>query len=412
MKRRYLSIKKAKDLKPSEPLPYFGLGDIYFKTNRYKEAKEWYEKGLKYDPNDRPSRERLALLSDIVSGGVIRAETIRGMLSVTRGPAEIVPISFGEGLIPFDFNKSDIRPDAQPQLDEIGKALRDVLAGGKDISLIEIAGHTDIRGTDEYNLDLSDKRAKSVINYLANNFNIPKDRFMPRGYGERKNLCTSGASEAKDTPCNALNRRVEIVKKIGETVTRGLGGTVEIKPADEPKINKLAIDAGFLYQKSGEDMVKILREDNRLRSRSDKYFIFFRSLQDCYVYVIQEDSMGNISLLFPQKSGNASVKAHKDYWVPGFGKSYTLDDTKGEEKIYLVAASHSIESEIEGMSLKEQVRGAVRGLQTRIIKVVKPSDAQAVSFEEIKNRPQKVNNLSEKIEGEGGWVKVVRFRHE
>lgn len=106
--------KKAIELKPAAPTPYFGLGDIYYKTNRPRDAIEWYEKGLKYGPDDLRTRERLKLARDINKKGVIQAETIRGMLNVTRAPGEIVPITFGEGLIPFDYNKSDIRPDAKP----------------------------------------------------------------------------------------------------------------------------------------------------------------------------------------------------------------------------------------------------------------------------------------------------------
>lgn len=401
--------KKTITLRPDAPYPYFGLGDIYAKTNRPKEAVEWYKKGLKYDPNDRVARQRLSLAEDMQKGGVIKAEMIRGMLSTTRGAGEIVSITFGERLIPFDFDKYDIRSDAKSQLDEIGKALGSVISGS-DSATIEIAGHTDMIGTDEYNLDLSDKRARSVVNYLSNNFNIPKERLLPKGYGERVNLCTSGVSETIDTPCNALNRRVEIVKKTGGTVTRGVGGTEEIRVTDEPKI---AMEAGFFYQKSGEKMVNILNEDKRLRSRSDRYFIFFRPLQDCYAYVIQEDSKGNVSLLFPEKGGDASVKASKDYWVPGFGKSYTLDDTKGHERIYLVTTSQSIESKMEWLSLKEQVRGAISSLQTRIIKVVRPSGAvEAVSSDELYKTPQKINAIIERVEGEGGWVRVVRFGHE
>lgn len=402
--------KKASELKPEIPYPYFGLGDVYYRTSRYREAAKWYKKGLEYKPDDKLTLYRLTIISDIQDKGFVKAETMRGMFSKTRGVGEEVSISFGESLIPFDFDKYNIRPDARPQLDEIGRALKDLLAGIKDISIeksemsvVEIAGHTDIRGTDEYNLRLSKKRAESVINYLVKNFEISAGRLMFVGYGERVPICSTDTSEA----CHALNRRVEIaVKPAAGKKTR----SVSFRSVNEPEI---VLDTGFFFQKSGGELVEVLKEESRLHSRLDKYFFFFRPLQDCYVYLLQEDSKGNVDLIFPRKGRSAHVKKGSDYWIPEFGRAYTLDETKGEEKIFLLVTSWSLEAEIEGLSLKQQVRGAARALMTRAIKVVRPTGAQeAVSSEELNKKPQKIEDLLERIEGRGGWVKVVRFWHE
>ena len=139
-----------RSLRSSFSHPYFGLGDICFKTNRPKEATRWYEEGLKYDPSDSLTRARLGLLKGVQEGGLIVADTIRGMLSATRGLGEVVSVNFGEGLIPFDFDRYDIRPDAKAQLDEIGKALGQVFLKDQE-AYFEIAGNTDVRGTDQYN---------------------------------------------------------------------------------------------------------------------------------------------------------------------------------------------------------------------------------------------------------------------
>ena len=336
--------KKAMELAPDKPYPYFGLGDIYFKTGRYKEAKTWYEKGLKYKPDDELTNKRLALIREIERDrrekGVIRARTINKML--TRGTGGVVSITFAEGLIPFDFDSCRLRKDAKAQLNEIGRALESIFST-KDISferrefpIIEIAGHTDKRGTDEYNLWLSRKRADAVVNYLANNFNIPRERLIAKGYGERQPLCTEGASEERETPCNALNRRVEIIKRKGMIVAEGgIRGVVE---------EKIALEAEFFYQKGGEREFRILKEGTSLTSGKDYYFIFFRLLQDCYVYILQEDSSGKIELLFPKENESALVEANKDYWIPQTGKLYKLDYTKGEERIYLLATSSPVDS--------------------------------------------------------------------
>jgi|GEM_PF-1075277 len=430
--------KKAMELRPDSPYPYFGLGDVYYKTGRYKEAKYWYEKGLscenRYKPADDKEREALkkefALtreymksIENVLKDGIIKADTIRAILTpaTTRGAGEIVSITFGEELIPFDFDKYNIREDAKPQLNEIGKFLEDLFSGEKSIAVepntfyvFEIAGHTDIRGTDEYNLELSKKRAMAVKEYLVRKFNIPEERLVPKGYGERSPLCTEGASEKEETPCNALNRRVEIIRKTGEVitvegrtsiVTRGRGGIIE---------QKIILDTGFFYQKGGETLVNALKEGSILHSKSDKYFIFFKPEQDCYVYILQEDSKGNLEILFPEKGINAHVKKGQDYWVPSFGRAFTLDETKGEERIYLLATSSPLDSLIEGQNMENTIKIAVRSFQaqsisTRAIKVVRPKNLpQNITPQEV----ERLSNMIEQIEGEGGWVRIVRFRHE
>ena len=413
--------KEANRLKPDEALPYFGLGDIYFKTGQYKEAIEAYRKGLKYDPNDSLAQIFLSQAQEMANSGVVSSQTIRSVLFPpvgTRGIGEVVSLTFGTNLIPFDFNRYDIRSDAGPQLDQIGNALSDI----SNLNyVVEIIGHTDIRGTDEYNLNLSDGRAGAVKNYLVDRYGIPQDRLITKGYGERKNICTSGASETVETPCNALNRRVEIARVIGEkeagsggATTRGIAHAGEVnvnKPVEEPAI---VIDTGFFYQRDGGSLVNILKSDTILNSKSDKYFIFFRPVQDCYVYVIQKDSRGNFDILYPKtnKAVDAYVRSNRDYWLPGFGECYTLDHNTGNERIYLVATSQSIESDMGGLSLEQQVKGAIDGLMTRMIKVVGPADAQAVQATDLKSNAQKINDIIQRIQGQGGWVKVVEFRHE
>ena len=59
----------------------------------------------------------------------------------------------------FDFDKSDIRPDAANVLDTLAAALRKV----PDVKLLEIRGHTDAKGSDDYNQDLSERRAQAVL---------------------------------------------------------------------------------------------------------------------------------------------------------------------------------------------------------------------------------------------------------
>ena len=102
--------------------------------------------------------------------------------------------------IKFETAKWDILPESQPPLDEIGN----ILIQWPDLR-IEVGGHADSRGSDQFNLDLSDKRAKSVLDYLLQKFpQINPSQYTAKGYGETQPV----ASNANETG-QAQNRRVE-----------------------------------------------------------------------------------------------------------------------------------------------------------------------------------------------------------
>ncbi|MDE6765983.1 MAG: OmpA family protein [Duncaniella sp.] len=80
----------------------------------------------------------------------------------------------------YDFDKATLRPESKSALDELAQMLRD----NPNIT-IEMASHTDRRGSDEYNIDLSHRRAKSVVDYLIES-GIAADRLQAQGYGESR----------------------------------------------------------------------------------------------------------------------------------------------------------------------------------------------------------------------------------
>lgn len=80
--------------------------------------------------------------------------------------------------IEYDFDKATLRPASKVILDNLVEFLE-----LNDNLIIEIRSHTDIRGNDDYNMDLSERRAKSVVDYLIEH-GIPMERLKPKGYGE------------------------------------------------------------------------------------------------------------------------------------------------------------------------------------------------------------------------------------
>lgn len=80
----------------------------------------------------------------------------------------------------YDFDKATLRPESEEALDELVK----LLADNPNIT-IEMASHTDRVGTEEYNLDLSERRAKAVIDYLISK-GIAQERLQHQGYGKSR----------------------------------------------------------------------------------------------------------------------------------------------------------------------------------------------------------------------------------
>lgn len=102
--------------------------------------------------------------------------------------------------VQFEYNKAVLTDEAKITLTSLANALR--AEELKELSF-EIIGHTDARGTDEYNQELSENRAQAVVSYLSGVKDIHTSRLKSSGEGESKLVDTSN-------PEGAENRRVEI----------------------------------------------------------------------------------------------------------------------------------------------------------------------------------------------------------
>jgi len=102
----------------------------------------------------------------------------------------------------FDFNKANIRPDSVPILEEAATTLKK----NHDVDVV-VEGHTDSKGTEEYNDALSLRRAKAVREYLVQ-LGVPADRLTVRGMGERNPVSSNDTEQGR-----AQNRRVELLVK-------------------------------------------------------------------------------------------------------------------------------------------------------------------------------------------------------
>lgn len=106
--------------------------------------------------------------------------------------------------IQFEFDSDQLKGDAWGQLDQLASALK---SPALSRSSFIIEGHTDAKGSDEYNVDLSYRRAITVRRALSEKFGVQSGRLQIKGYGEARPVADNDTDYGR-----ALNRRVTIVK--------------------------------------------------------------------------------------------------------------------------------------------------------------------------------------------------------
>lgn len=100
-------------------------------------------------------------------------------------------------VVRFDYNSDRLTDEARANLDQFARALRDPRLAA---AAFVVEGHTDAKGSDPFNLDLSERRAQAVVRYLKDK-GVSPARIVARGYGKQK-------PRASD-PLDPSNRRVE-----------------------------------------------------------------------------------------------------------------------------------------------------------------------------------------------------------
>ena len=108
--------------------------------------------------------------------------------------------------IPFEFDSDKLKTEALLTLKRLGTALKDTRLSGYRF---RIAGHTDAKGSSEYNQKLSERRATAVRNYLTFQYDIEPNRIETVGFGKTQLLDPL-------KPEDGINRRVQVIN-LGES---------------------------------------------------------------------------------------------------------------------------------------------------------------------------------------------------
>jgi outer membrane protein OmpA-like peptidoglycan-associated protein len=108
----------------------------------------------------------------------------------------------------FDFDKADLRPEAEGLLQAVMAQIKEKAKK----PAIRVEGHTDGKGSDEYNQDLSERRAASVKNWFVKTAKLSSKTVNTAGFGKRQPVAPNEKNDGTDDPeGRQKNRRVEIV---------------------------------------------------------------------------------------------------------------------------------------------------------------------------------------------------------
>ncbi len=124
----------------------------------------------------------------------------RSVMAKALGLNRVLVFEYAAGLT-FEVDQADLRPSTLPLLDRQATMLLGAFKGLP----IHVCGHTDSTGSQEHNLDLSVRRARAVMEYLASR-GIQKDQLRPQGFASAYPLAPNATEEGR-----SLNRRTEVV---------------------------------------------------------------------------------------------------------------------------------------------------------------------------------------------------------
>lgn len=127
----------------------------------------------------------------------LRRQTMGTGIAVQR-EGDVIKLNLPDG-VTFDFGKADLKPQFYPALNNVARTLAEY-----NQTIVEVSGHTDSVGSDQFNQRLSEQRASSVGNYLIGQ-GLQRERFEIVGFGEQHPVADNNTDQGR-----ALNRRVEI----------------------------------------------------------------------------------------------------------------------------------------------------------------------------------------------------------
>ena len=170
-----------------------------------KEDSLSHEKGLKVN-----SYNLTLDIYDLLLDAPILTYNIDNLVKVTQQESEIL-IELSADVL-FDFDKSTLKQSAVASLKKVATRIKEDAIGD-----VRVEGHTDSKGSNEYNQTLSEKRAISVRDWFVSDGGLSNVQFVTKGLGELKPVVSNTKEDGGDDPIGRQrNRRVDIIIKTGD----------------------------------------------------------------------------------------------------------------------------------------------------------------------------------------------------
>jgi outer membrane protein OmpA-like peptidoglycan-associated protein len=153
-------------------------------------------RGIRLAPGDAAAPAPVQQQPRLASSRPVAVPAAASVPAPTSGPAVNLTVNFATG-------SAELTPEAIRTLDELGRAL-----ASKDLAAyrFRIEGHTDTVGSHDYNRSLSERRAQTVVGYVAGKYGVDPSRLQAVGMGEEGLLVPTPAQTAEPR-----NRRVQVI---------------------------------------------------------------------------------------------------------------------------------------------------------------------------------------------------------
>lgn len=195
------------------------LGELYLRQLQYGMAIEAFQRKQRLQPDE--DTERLIELAkqkfdEFKNRSSVSAEEVRALMKDPPSLMAPVPGKLASRFlmkralqtkVHFDTNSSEIKDEFKGVLDVVGKEVKEAFGNDSNLGLL-IEGHTDARGSERMNFELSQQRAASIKQYLVEKFGLDPAKIQTKGYGFFRLL-----DPGQDPESHALNRRVEFKKQ-------------------------------------------------------------------------------------------------------------------------------------------------------------------------------------------------------
>lgn len=272
--------------------------------------------------------------------------------------------------------------------------------------LVKIMRDSVLFGNDPNLMD--ELRKKAGMDYLiSGTYHATSDEVLVEA-----RVISAKTGEVVSSHSFVIPRRRDIARMITRKIRLfGTGKPLGTTAERNKSAAKLSLEVAAVYLGS-DGKLRRLHEEMILTS-DDHYALYLRPAQDCYAYIYQVDSEGNVLRLFPNANLDTDtnpLEAGKEYWVPNDREFLFLDENTGTETIYVIVARSELPGLRRLISAKSKRKLQERMENLHLMGVGGKRRIDVRRARPIKGHP--VDVITKHLEASGGFYHKITFGHE